>query len=168
MNAAKDFIERHSGHLEQLDLSVLLSFDPLQEVIIEKLGTRPELFSSIGLTVTEYLKQAPSHDARLFIWALEEHRDMYISCHSILDEYFDMMGTYIRSLCWLSIQRLFALLTEYELPVSVFSDGHCSVLKKSGESQTVSLWKHESFLSSCSDKSKQLINNKCSNFRVFL
>lgn len=95
LNAAKRFIELYSGHLEQLDLSILLSFDPLQEVIIEKLGTRPELFSSIGLTVTEYLKQAPPHDTRLFIWALEEHRDEYVSCHSILDEYFDMMGMYI-------------------------------------------------------------------------
>ncbi|KAM8742285.1 E3 ubiquitin-protein ligase TTC3 isoform 2-T2 [Acanthopagrus schlegelii] len=105
LNAAKSFIERYSGHLEQLDLAFLLNFAPLQEVIIEKLGTRPEQFSSIGLTVTEYLKQAPPHDMRLFIWTLEEHRDEYVSCHSILDEYFDMM------------------------------DGHCSVLKKSDENQ---------------------------------
>ncbi len=94
LNAAKSFIERYSGHLELLDLSVLLDFSPLQDVIIEKLGTRPELFSSIGLTVTEYLKQAPAQDSRLFIWTLEEHRDDYDSCHTILDEYFDMMGTY--------------------------------------------------------------------------
>ncbi|XP_045895340.1 E3 ubiquitin-protein ligase TTC3 [Micropterus dolomieu] len=105
LTAAKSFIERYSGHLEQLDLAFLLNFGPLQDVIIEKLGTRPELFSSIGLTVTEYLKQAPPHDMRLFIWTLEEHRDEYDSCHSILDDYFDMM------------------------------DGHCSVLKKSDESQ---------------------------------
>ncbi|XP_073335984.1 E3 ubiquitin-protein ligase TTC3 [Pagrus major] len=105
LNAAKSFIERYSGHLEQLDLAFLLNFAPLQEVIIEKLGTRPEQFSSIGLTVTEYLKQAPPHDMRLFIWTLEEHRDEYVSCHTILDEYFDMM------------------------------DGHCSVLKKSDENQ---------------------------------
>uniref|UniRef100_A0A8D0D818 Tetratricopeptide repeat domain 3 n=1 Tax=Sander lucioperca TaxID=283035 RepID=A0A8D0D818_SANLU len=100
LNAAKSFIERYAGHLEQLDLAFLLNFGPLQDVIIEKLGTRPELFSSIGLTVTEYLKQAPPRDMRLFIWTLEEHRDGYLSCHPILDEYFDMM------------------------------DGHCSVLKK--------------------------------------
>ncbi|XP_044077628.1 E3 ubiquitin-protein ligase TTC3 isoform X2 [Siniperca chuatsi] len=105
LNAAKSFIERYSGHLEQLDLAFLLNFGPLQDVIIEKLGTRPELFSSIGLTVTEYLKQAPPHDMRLFIWTLEEHRDEYVSCHTILDDYFDMM------------------------------DGHCSVLKKSDENQ---------------------------------
>ncbi|XP_034540363.1 E3 ubiquitin-protein ligase TTC3 [Notolabrus celidotus] len=105
LNAAKSFIERHAGHLEQLDLAFLLNFSPLQEVIIDKLGTRLELFSNAGLTVTEYLKQAQPHDMRLFIWTLEEHRDVYASCHSILDEYFDMM------------------------------DGHCSVLKKSDENQ---------------------------------
>ncbi|XP_056252841.1 E3 ubiquitin-protein ligase TTC3 isoform X1 [Seriola aureovittata] len=114
LNAAKSFIERHAGHLEQLDLALLLSFGPLQEMIIEKLGTRPEFFSSIGLTVTEYLKQASPHDMRLFIWTLEEHRDEYLSCHTILDEYFDMM------------------------------DGHCSVLKKSEENQNNSPMKAKS------------------------
>lgn len=93
LTAAKSFIERYAEHLEQLDLNLLLNFGPLQELIIEKLGTRPELLSSIDLTVTEYLKQAPPHDTRLFIWTLEEHRDEYLSCHTILDEYFDMMGT---------------------------------------------------------------------------
>lgn len=96
LDAARSFIDLNAGHLEQLDLAFLLNFGPLQEVVIEKLGTRPELFSSIGLTVTEYLKQAPPHDMRLFIWTLEEHRDEYVSCHTILDEYFDMMGTYIK------------------------------------------------------------------------
>ncbi|XP_042355060.1 E3 ubiquitin-protein ligase TTC3 [Plectropomus leopardus] len=105
LNASKSFIDRYGEHLEQLDLSFLLNFGPLQDAIIEKLGTRPELFSSIGLSVTEYLKQASPHDTRLFIWTLEEHRDEYVSCHPILDEYFDMM------------------------------DGHCSVLKKSDENQ---------------------------------
>uniref|UniRef100_A0A3B4FQ11 Tetratricopeptide repeat domain 3 n=1 Tax=Pundamilia nyererei TaxID=303518 RepID=A0A3B4FQ11_9CICH len=105
LNAAQSFIERYAGRLEQLDLSLLLKFGPLQDMIIEKLGTSPELFSSIGLTVTEYLKQAPPHDMRLFIWTMDEHRDEYVSCHTILDEYFDML------------------------------DGHCSVLKKSDESQ---------------------------------
>ncbi|CAJ1063428.1 Hypothetical predicted protein [Xyrichtys novacula] len=105
LNAAETFIERFAGHLEQLDLAFLLKFSPLQDVIIEKVGTRPELFSSVGLTVTEYLKQAPPHDTRLFIWTLEEHRDQYDSCHALLDEYFDMM------------------------------DGHCSVLKKPDENE---------------------------------
>uniref|UniRef100_A0A3Q0SCZ1 RING-type E3 ubiquitin transferase n=1 Tax=Amphilophus citrinellus TaxID=61819 RepID=A0A3Q0SCZ1_AMPCI len=108
LNAAQSFIERYAGRLEQLDLSLLLKFGPLQDMIIEKLGTSPELFSSIGLTVTEYLKQAPPHDMRLFIWTLEEHRDEFVSCHTILDEYFDML------------------------------DGHCSVLKKSDDSKNVS------------------------------
>ncbi|XP_058483305.1 E3 ubiquitin-protein ligase TTC3 [Solea solea] len=105
LNAATSFIERYAGHLEQMDLGLLLSFGPLQERILMKLGSMPEIFSSIGLTVTEYLKQAPPHDIRLFIWTLEEHRDDYVACHTILDEYFDMM------------------------------DGHCSVLKKSDENE---------------------------------
>lgn len=95
LNAAKSFIERYTEHLEQLDLALLFNFGPLQDIIIAKLGTSPELFSSIGLTVTEYLKQAQPHDIRLFIWTLEEHRDKYLSCHTLLDEYFDMMGKHI-------------------------------------------------------------------------
>ncbi|XP_047462561.1 E3 ubiquitin-protein ligase TTC3 isoform X2 [Mugil cephalus] len=114
LNAAKSFVERYAEHLEQLDLALLLTFDPLQQMILEKLGTRPELLSSIGLSVTEYLKQAPTDDLRLFIWTLEEHRDDYVSCHAILDEYFDMM------------------------------DGHCSVLKKSDENQNNSPMKAKS------------------------
>lgn len=94
LTAAKGFLERYSRELEQLDLTILLRFEPLQEMFIEKLGSKPELLPSIGLSVTEYLKQAPAHDTRLFIWALEEHRDQYDPFHSILDEYFDMMGTY--------------------------------------------------------------------------
>lgn len=114
LNAAKSFIERYAAHLEQLNLDLLLNFGPLQEMIIEKLGTRPELFLNIGFTVTEYLKRAPPHDMRLFIWTLEEHRDHYLSCQAILDEYFDMM------------------------------DGHCSVLKKSDENQNNSPMKTKS------------------------
>nr|XP_019941403.1 PREDICTED: E3 ubiquitin-protein ligase TTC3 [Paralichthys olivaceus] len=103
LNAAKSFIQSNAEDLEQLDLALLLTFDPLQEMIIAKLGTRPELFSSSGLTVTEYLKQASPQDMRLFIWTLEEHREEYLTCHTILDDYFDMM------------------------------DGHFSILKKSDE-----------------------------------
>lgn len=73
---------------------MLLSFEPLQEMFLEKLGSRAEVLASIGLSVTEYLTQAPAHDTRLFIWALEEHRDQYEPFHSILDHYFDMMGRY--------------------------------------------------------------------------
>uniref|UniRef100_A0A1A8RPJ3 RING-type E3 ubiquitin transferase n=1 Tax=Nothobranchius rachovii TaxID=451742 RepID=A0A1A8RPJ3_9TELE len=106
LNSARSFIDRHSEHLEQLDLTLLLEFGPLKEMILEKLSIRPEFFSSNGLTVTEYLKQAPPHDMRLFIWTLEEHKDHYVSCHTILDEYFYTM------------------------------DGHCSVLKKSDENNS--------------------------------
>ncbi|KAM8899891.1 E3 ubiquitin-protein ligase TTC3 isoform 2-T2 [Spinachia spinachia] len=91
LKAARSFIERHAEHLEQLDLSLLLNFGPLQDAIIEKFGTGTELFSS-SVTVTEHLKQAPPHDMRLFIWTLEEHRDKYLTCHQILDDYFDMDG----------------------------------------------------------------------------
>ncbi|XP_060941252.1 E3 ubiquitin-protein ligase TTC3 isoform X2 [Limanda limanda] len=92
LNAATSFIQRNAEHLEQLDLALLLTFGPLQEMIISKLGTRPELFSSVGLTVTEYLKQASPQNMRLFIWTLEEHREEYLTCHTILDDYFDMDG----------------------------------------------------------------------------
>ncbi|KAK1883048.1 E3 ubiquitin-protein ligase TTC3 [Dissostichus eleginoides] len=103
LNAAKSFIDRHAEHLETLDLAFLLGFGPMQDSIIEEFDIRPDLLSAIGLT--EYLKQAPHDNMRLFIWTLEEHRDQFLSCHPILDEYFDMM------------------------------DGHCSVLKKSDENQ---------------------------------
>ncbi|XP_029374493.1 E3 ubiquitin-protein ligase TTC3 isoform X2 [Echeneis naucrates] len=114
LNAAKLFVERYAGDLEQLDLAPLLNFGPLQEMIIEKLGTKPELFSGLGLSVTDYLKQASPHDMRLFIWTMEEHRDDYLSCHSILDQYFDMM------------------------------DGQFSVLKKSDENENNSPMKGKS------------------------
>lgn len=142
LDAARSFIDLNAGHLEQLDLAFLLNFGPLQEVVIEKLGTRPELFSSIGLTVTEYLKQAPPHDMRLFIWTLEEHRDEYVSCHTILDEYFDMMGTYIKLQLTFDLKMHFCCccfyVTVWFFLIVWFSDGHCSVLKKSDETQNVS------------------------------
>lgn len=94
LKAAESFLERYCGELEQLDLTVLLRFEPLQEMFLEKLGSKAELLPSIGVSVSEFLKQAPAHDTRLFIWALEEHRDQYEPFHSILDEYFDVMGTY--------------------------------------------------------------------------
>lgn len=94
LKAATSFLERYSRELEQLDLTILLQFELLQEMFLEKLGSKPDDLPSIGLSVTEYLKQAPAHDTRLFIWALEEHRDQYDPFHSILDQYFDMMGTY--------------------------------------------------------------------------
>ncbi|KAJ0004132.1 hypothetical protein NQD34_010346 [Periophthalmus magnuspinnatus] len=106
--AATFFMEQYSEELEQLDLSLLLNFGPVQEIILEKLGSKPEVFSSLGLTLTEYLRQSPAQDMRLFIWALEEHRHHYVSCHSILDHYFDMM------------------------------DGICSVFKKSEDDNNIS------------------------------
>lgn len=95
LDAAKSFIERYAAHLEEVDLTFLTEFAPLQDSIIEKFSTRPELALGIqsGMCLTEYLKEAPPQDARLFIWTLEEHRDEYISCCHILDDYFDVMGT---------------------------------------------------------------------------
>lgn len=92
LNAAGLFIDRYADHLEQLDLAPLLHFAPLQDMLIEKFGTMPEFFSRLGLTITEYLKQAPPQEMRLFIWTLEEHRDQYASCHAALDYYFEIMG----------------------------------------------------------------------------
>ncbi|XP_071031002.1 E3 ubiquitin-protein ligase TTC3 [Oncorhynchus clarkii lewisi] len=102
LNSAALFIDRYADHLEQLDLAPLLNFAPLQDMLIEKFGTMPEFFSRLGLTLTEYLKQAPSQEMRLFIWTLEEHRDQYTTCHTVLDDYFELM------------------------------DGHCLVIKKTG------------------------------------
>uniref|UniRef100_A0A674B3A1 RING-type E3 ubiquitin transferase n=1 Tax=Salmo trutta TaxID=8032 RepID=A0A674B3A1_SALTR len=102
LNSAALFIDRYADHLEQLDLAPLLNFAPLQDMLIEKFGTMPEFFSRLGLTLTEYLKQAPSQEMRLFIWTLEEHRDQYATCHTVLDDYFEIM------------------------------DGHCLVIKKTG------------------------------------
>lgn len=92
LNSAALFIDRYADHLEQLDLAPLLHFAPLQDMLIEKFGTMPEFFSRLGLTLTEYLKQAPSQEMRLFIWTLEEHRDQYATCHTVLDDYFEIMG----------------------------------------------------------------------------
>ncbi|XP_050976999.1 E3 ubiquitin-protein ligase TTC3 isoform X2 [Labeo rohita] len=89
LKAAESFINRYSSHLEELDLKPLLTFTPLQETLIEKFGTVPELFDSGGLTVMEYLRQAPAKEMRLFIWTLESNRERYQSCHPILDQYFE-------------------------------------------------------------------------------
>lgn len=115
-------------------------------MFIEKLGFKPELLPSIGLSVTEYLKQAPAHDTRLFIWALEEHRDQYDPFHAILDEYFDMMGTY--TLFHYSDAFLSHFDSEYLItqPSGLcFSDGYCLIIQKSNENKNVSLkqWLHE-------------------------
>ena len=92
LTAASLFIETHAGHLEEMDLSSLLRFAPLQDVLVNKFESRPELLSQSGIAVTEYLKQAPAQDVRLFIWTLEEHRDQYDYCHTILDEFFEILG----------------------------------------------------------------------------
>uniref|UniRef100_A0A9J7XBK9 Tetratricopeptide repeat domain 3 n=1 Tax=Cyprinus carpio carpio TaxID=630221 RepID=A0A9J7XBK9_CYPCA len=89
LKAAESFISRYSSHLEDLDLKPLLTFTPLQETLIEKFGTVPELFDRDGLTVMEYLRQAPAKEMRLFIWTLESNRERYHSCHAILDQYFE-------------------------------------------------------------------------------
>lgn len=79
--------------LEQLDLSQVLRFGPLQEVVLDKLGVTPNSFSNADVTLTEFLNQAAADDVRLFIWTLDEHRDDFVPCHSLLDFYFDRMGT---------------------------------------------------------------------------
>ncbi|XP_073686273.1 E3 ubiquitin-protein ligase TTC3 [Garra rufa] len=89
LKAAESFVNRYSSHLEDLDLKPLLSFTPLHQTLIEKFGTVPELFDRDGLTVMEYLRQAPAKEMRLFIWTLESNRERYHSCHPILDQYFE-------------------------------------------------------------------------------
>ncbi|XP_072515716.1 E3 ubiquitin-protein ligase TTC3 isoform X2 [Salminus brasiliensis] len=91
-NAAERFIGRYGDRLEDLDLSSLLTFAPLQDILIEKFGTMPELFDNTGVTVMDYLRQAPPQEIRLFIWTLEEHRQRYPTCFAILDEYFETDG----------------------------------------------------------------------------
>ncbi|XP_064207284.1 E3 ubiquitin-protein ligase TTC3 isoform X2 [Anguilla rostrata] len=90
LRAAETFIERYANHLEELDLAPLLAFGPMQDAFIEKFGTVPEIFSE-GITVTDYLKQAPPREMRLFIWTLEEHRELYPSFQHALNEYFEIM-----------------------------------------------------------------------------
>ncbi|XP_051903652.1 E3 ubiquitin-protein ligase TTC3-like [Hippocampus zosterae] len=100
LKAAKSFVERNADRLDELDLSPLLTFAPLKEIISDHDPPGANLTSS---DLTQYVKRAPPHQMRLFIWTLEEHKDVYISLNNVLDEYFVNM-----------------------------IDGHCSVLKKSG------------------------------------
>ncbi|XP_019728437.1 E3 ubiquitin-protein ligase TTC3 isoform X3 [Hippocampus comes] len=100
LKAAKSFVERNADHLDELDLSPLLTFAPLKEIISDHDPPGADLTSS---NLTKYVKWAPPHEMRLFIWTLEEHKDVNISLNNLLDEYFVCM-----------------------------IDGHCSVLKKSG------------------------------------
>lgn len=90
--AAIHFVASHSEFLEQLDLSQVLCFSPLQEAMLDKMGMTLESFSDAHMSLGDCLKQVAADDVRLFIWALEEHRDDFGSCHSLLDYYFDMMG----------------------------------------------------------------------------
>ncbi|KAJ3589267.1 hypothetical protein NHX12_010113 [Muraenolepis orangiensis] len=91
LSAATVFIETYAGHLEEMDPSCLLNFAPLQDVLVKKFESRPELLSQSGIGVVEYLRRAPVQDVRLFIWTLEEHRDHYNYCHTILDEFFEIL-----------------------------------------------------------------------------
>lgn len=61
----------------------------------EKFGPMPELLEDSDFTLTDYLRQAPPQEMRLFVWTLEEHRERYPACSALLDEYFEM-GTYYR------------------------------------------------------------------------
>ncbi|XP_030647947.1 E3 ubiquitin-protein ligase TTC3 isoform X2 [Chanos chanos] len=92
LKAAETFIDRYAEPLEEQDLSSLLTFPLLQDVLIERFGDMPEFFSTNGFTITDYLKQAPQQEKRLFIWTLEENRDQYSAFHSILDDYFQLDG----------------------------------------------------------------------------
>ncbi|XP_037125509.1 E3 ubiquitin-protein ligase TTC3 [Syngnathus acus] len=100
LKAAKSFVERNAEHLDNVDLAPLVTFAPFKEIISEYC-THDSNF--VSRNVTKHIKKAPPHQMRLFIWTLEEHKDIYISFNILLDEYFvNMIG------------------------------GHFSVLKKSG------------------------------------
>ncbi|KAG7251200.1 hypothetical protein CRUP_009646, partial [Coryphaenoides rupestris] len=94
LNAASVFIEAYGGHLEEMDPSSLLHFAPLQDVLTKQFA-RPELLRQSGVALMDYLRRAPPQDVRLFIWTLEEHRHHYDHCHTILDEYFEILDH-----CW--------------------------------------------------------------------
>jgi len=91
LNAASVFIEANGGYLEEMDPSSLLHFAPLQDVLAKQFAM-PELLRQSGVALTDYLRRAPPQDVRLFIWTLEEHRHHYDHCHTILDEYFEILG----------------------------------------------------------------------------
>uniref|UniRef100_A0A8C9RJF8 RING-type E3 ubiquitin transferase n=1 Tax=Scleropages formosus TaxID=113540 RepID=A0A8C9RJF8_SCLFO len=136
LNAAEEFIRRHAEHLEELDLAPLLSFMPLQDILVEKFGTVPEFFSGAGLTVTEYLKQAPAHEMRIFIWLLEVNRDQFDSCQHVLNEYFEIMGKCYTEFSWkigsyffVSVFKLFFLLQS----VIVLSGSRCATVREDDE-----------------------------------
>ncbi|XP_063058989.1 E3 ubiquitin-protein ligase TTC3 isoform X2 [Engraulis encrasicolus] len=96
LKVAQAFIERYAEPLEELDLNPLLAFPPVQDALVQRFGTMPDsFFSGNGLTVTEYLRQASPHDMRLFIWTLEENRELYPSCHMVLDDYFATDCSYL-------------------------------------------------------------------------
>ncbi|KAI5629191.1 E3 ubiquitin-protein ligase TTC3 isoform X2 [Silurus asotus] len=79
LKAAEKFICQFGDELEKLDFSSLLEFPPLRDI-----------FHNKDFTVVEYLRQATPQDKRLFIWILEEYREHYPSCLTILDDYFEM------------------------------------------------------------------------------
>ncbi|XP_062870682.1 E3 ubiquitin-protein ligase TTC3 isoform X2 [Trichomycterus rosablanca] len=89
LNIADKFISQCGEHLEEFDFSPLLKFPPLQD-LSEKFGPMQELLGDPGFTLQDYLRQAAPQEMRLFVWALEEHRERYPSCFASLDEYFEM------------------------------------------------------------------------------
>lgn len=140
LKAATRFVELHSTLLEQLDVSKVLHFGPLQEVVLDKLGMTADSFPNADVTLTDFLKQAVADDVRLFIWALEEHREDFAPCHSLLDYYFDMMGMCILPPHRSSMECVFCSFLNHKK--TFFSDVQYSVLKKDSESDLVSIVKH--------------------------
>ncbi|XP_048873587.1 E3 ubiquitin-protein ligase TTC3 isoform X2 [Brienomyrus brachyistius] len=91
LEAAREFIERHAEHLEELDLAPLLAFQPLRDAIMEKTGDLPSLLVGAATTVTGCLRAAGDLEVmRLFIWVLEENREKFVSCHQVLNTFFEM------------------------------------------------------------------------------
>ncbi|XP_023695952.2 E3 ubiquitin-protein ligase TTC3 [Paramormyrops kingsleyae] len=91
LEAVREFIERHAEHLEELDLAPLLAFQPLHDAIMETSGALPSLLVGAATTVTGCLRAAGDLEVmRLFIWVLEENRENFVSCHQVLNTFFEM------------------------------------------------------------------------------
>lgn len=105
-------------------------------------------------SLTKYVKRAPPHEMRFFIWTLEEHKDVNISL-DLLDEYFvSMIGTYLHLFFFFFLPNHHHVTFNYRYVVCWFSlpsDGHCSVLKKSGN-QNVSNTGAVPFCVTCRNK----------------
>lgn len=60
----------------------------------EKYGHK--LNSIEGKQFDYFSESASLKEARCLVWLLEEHRDKFPALHNALDEFFDIMGVWVR------------------------------------------------------------------------